>query len=1131
VNRLLGRRSFTHATGLAIIASLLVAGAPPGTEARPSPVASEEVRPAKSERVPPGRENDAVSARAAAARKGMPVEIASMTDEFSLTVANPDGTLTTELSAGPERVYDPDLGDGGGWLDIDLQLSRVDGRIRPAVAPADIAFSDGGTEPLIELSTPDRGGMRLRWAGVVLPEPELDGNVARYRDVEPGVDLELEASPTGYAKRIVVRERPSVAPVWRFEIQPDDLETALADDGMPELVDEEAETVVVFDGLWMWGAEEHDQVDEPVRVAEVDSRLIDRRGVSILEVAPDLDFLTDPTVRLPITIDPTATIPNENVSRDTFVQSNIANTAQSGSAELRVGTFDGTTVARSLLLFDTSLVNGTNVQEATLQLYNDHSWSCSKRSLNVLRNTEPFTNSTVWGTRPAAGSAVTSPTFAHGYSSSCPNAWQDLDVTAIVRSWASGTQPNHGFQLRATNESETAGWKKFRSSDAASGRPKMRVTYNSYPLAPSSRTVTPAAVNGYRPSLTPTFNATFRDPDGGTGRVRHTLLDATGTQVAAGWGPTVSAGTNSPWTVGADLLKNGQTYTWRTRGHDGTDYGAFAADATITIDALGPTAPTISSTSHPTQTTWYAARDIVTSWTASTDSPAGVQDYAVRLTKDPSTVPSSAYAQADRRFSGTATSDGVWYLHVRPRDNAGNWGAVTRRELRVSTGTPTDVEIGSTSHPDQRIWYPRSRVEATWTAATATSGIAGYAVRFDQDPLSVPTASDLRTARTFSAVAPADGLWYLHVRPRDGAGNWGEVTRREIRVLTSPATATPVPQDRWGEYATVTGGAITSLSVVTSDWLAKELVAVTFDDGSSAVVSPGTFFDLAADAVDEDWDEEEDAGPDPEFSSDHMSISLGEEETVSTHATTDAVVASMQPAEALDDDTPLLDPAFDPDELHRLTVSLLLELEHVDDVRAAEILDQDTDEAEEGFGSAGSGQAGAFAAASTSQSSPTNVYTRLKDSRSVYQYTTFHIYKGKSGSLDGRSGRWWGVKIHGHAKSKSIWLLKKAGGQVQRGNDRMRFAEFDPREDRSRGTCSTLSAGGTSKGMNIGVSFPLCPSKLRVTAETSQYRTTWTHYYGKHRTSRSYGGIAWVHVRDGARTDFTLSHHRTTPTV
>ena len=92
--------------------------------------------------------------------------------------------------------------------------------MRPAVSVADVAFSDGGSGPLVTLT---RGGrtVTLSWPGT-LPVPTVSGDSATYAEVLPGVDLVVRATGTGFSHALVVKSaaaaaQPEVAEV-RFRL-------------------------------------------------------------------------------------------------------------------------------------------------------------------------------------------------------------------------------------------------------------------------------------------------------------------------------------------------------------------------------------------------------------------------------------------------------------------------------------------------------------------------------------------------------------------------------------------------------------------------------------------------------------------------------------------------------------------------------------------------------------------------------------------------------------------------------------------------------------------------------------------------------------------------------------------------
>ncbi|MFK0244147.1 hypothetical protein ACIQUM_05585 [Amycolatopsis azurea] len=152
---------------------------------------------------------DAASAFAPARLQGTPVGVANQTAEAKKVLANPDGTLTAQLSPQPVRVR-----KGDGWVPVDTALTSVpDGTIRAKAAVADVVFSAGGEGPLVQFSREGRR-LALRWPGA-LPKPELDGSTARYREVLPGVDLEMQVEAEGYNQRFVVKTPEAGRnPIW-----------------------------------------------------------------------------------------------------------------------------------------------------------------------------------------------------------------------------------------------------------------------------------------------------------------------------------------------------------------------------------------------------------------------------------------------------------------------------------------------------------------------------------------------------------------------------------------------------------------------------------------------------------------------------------------------------------------------------------------------------------------------------------------------------------------------------------------------------------------------------------------------------------------------------------------------------
>ena len=96
---------------------------------------------------------------------------------------------------------------------MNITLERQpDGSARPVAAPDKLVLGGPGAEQVVQW-TGEQGrvlSVGTGLAGVRLPEPVLDGPVATYPEVLPGVDLRVEARPAGFEQLWVVKSRLGV---------------------------------------------------------------------------------------------------------------------------------------------------------------------------------------------------------------------------------------------------------------------------------------------------------------------------------------------------------------------------------------------------------------------------------------------------------------------------------------------------------------------------------------------------------------------------------------------------------------------------------------------------------------------------------------------------------------------------------------------------------------------------------------------------------------------------------------------------------------------------------------------------------------------------------------------------------
>lgn len=422
---------------------------------------------------------DREEASEAAKELGEPVQVLEDTAQDVIVQANPDGTYSAELSSGPVRVADPQ--SPTGWSDIDLTLVQEGGAIRPTVADAEISFSDGGPGALASIGK-DGVEYALSPSGD-LPEPSLSGNTATYPDYLPGIDLVFRARAAGWDQSFVVHSPPGAPLVLDLPLSLDGVDAEVDEKDQLILTDEEGNRVAQSTPAVMFGAETDPHTDEPVHSAVVDTAIVSGQNGPVLRVSPDPGFFSTPGLRFPVTVDPS---PDFSVDTDTYVRSGDPTSSYSTDQQLKSG-LNSSDIHRTLVRFDgLGVLNHTWILEATLELFEIHSYSCTASEVRVYEMTSAFSSTTNWNNQPSAGDLYASETTAHGYSGSCSNDWvvfsdggQDgLMIKDLVQEWAWNTLANRGFLIKAGSETDPEGWKKFAASEYGSNPPVLSVTYS-----------------------------------------------------------------------------------------------------------------------------------------------------------------------------------------------------------------------------------------------------------------------------------------------------------------------------------------------------------------------------------------------------------------------------------------------------------------------------------------------------------------------------------------------------------------------------------------------------------------------------------------------------------------------------
>ena len=218
------------------------------------------------------------------------------------------------------------------------------------------------------------------------------------------------------------------------------------------------------------------------------------------------------------------------------------------------------------------------------------------------------------------------------------------------------------------------------------------------------------------------------------------------------WTPDMDDSYQLEWTQTSDFsggVSNGtsatEAFTHSTSLADGTWYfrvravdeasntSSWSAAGTVYIDATAPTVPGTPSTDTPTNNqvpTW--------TWTASTDSGIGLEEYALEWSGDADFADIIASeTTTDTTFEHVDDLGfGVWYFRVRAVDelnNASAWSAVG--EVNIDNVPPIISDLTATPRPDGAIiTWTTNEIASSQVEYGAGSGLGSTTIEADTSP-------------------------------------------------------------------------------------------------------------------------------------------------------------------------------------------------------------------------------------------------------------------------------------------------------------------------------------------------------------------------------------------------------------
>ncbi|WP_454809649.1 hypothetical protein [Paenarthrobacter nitroguajacolicus] len=543
------------------------------------------------------------------------VVVDAATTPTALTVAHPDGTLTTTMSTEPVRMQ-----SSTGWSDISTDLVRttVDGVsvLKPENVPVDITVGAGGSNKIASLDDKNGHSLTQSWPFGTLPEPVVEGNSATYQQVLPGVDLIQLVHKTGISQvlKIETAEAAEDPRVAEMRIFLDTQNTVVEQNADGELTAKDTDSGEVelrnSGGLWWDSSAQGANATDPggQGVARPFSLTLGTEGGKQSQIFGMDEIFDAANLTFPVFVDP-----DWHAARTNYVFVDAAYPTTSywngylTNGQGNVGYLptewapDGRShLARTYFQFNTSQLVGRDILAARLNTVETWSSSCTPTNVAswITGDIGPATN---WNVQPNLIVRTDMGAVAKGYNASCPAGTVGFDLMAGKYAFANRTVLN--VMLAAGNESDKLGWKKFENSAT------LTITHNRPPNTPVIGTITggkyayPSSAPAYYVTRNnkPVFRVSGSDPDGAEGGPIQLFMEVytkTGALVR-GSGGILGGGAGDVYDWQIDVnLPNGEYYL-QSQSKDSWNAYSGTMHFNFRVDTTPPAAAVITEINAP----------------------------------------------------------------------------------------------------------------------------------------------------------------------------------------------------------------------------------------------------------------------------------------------------------------------------------------------------------------------------------------------------------------------------------------------------------------------------------------------------------------------------------------------------
>jgi hypothetical protein len=569
-----------------------------GTLADMPAVASAAPTPVSSVTLPTPQDSNSASTESSAS--------AIARDFHHSVIVDSDTTPTTQISALPdgtmqmvENTIPVRVKLASGWVAVDPTLkSANDGFLAPTAVNTPVEFSAGGSTVLAKIRTTGGGWLQETSPFGVLPAPTVEGAVATYSDVLPGVDLQLTATAGGMTEVMVIKSATAAANPLLKAVAFTVSGTALTStaNGLVTATAPDGSKVLSTTPMW-WDSSEGSDATGPAGTTFSEPVQQTAAGSSITLNAQAAT--SSRAVEYPVYIDPDWTGGLEAYTYvDKAYPSQLYWDGQYATGEQRTGYVNAANspdnrnhTARSLWQVDTSAVEGKNVTKAVFTANLNGWFNCTASEIDLYQSAV-FTSATDWTNQPGTIQ------YLGDSSPGCTAGAYGFTATAGVQAAAAAGAGSLDLELKAANEAVNTSWKKFTQSAS------ITITYETVPSIPASPIIAspvrscgtlsaPALVNGTVPL---TLQAAASDPDGGNLASTFSVYKSSGG--ASVWSlatpPEAQSAQSVMFPANSTTLTLGQPYYWSAVSSDGIGTSPASTPCYFELKNSNPAPPTVS---------------------------------------------------------------------------------------------------------------------------------------------------------------------------------------------------------------------------------------------------------------------------------------------------------------------------------------------------------------------------------------------------------------------------------------------------------------------------------------------------------------------------------------------------------